>query len=868
MSTPDRPAAWYPDPIASDQLRWWDGSAWTTHTHPVASASRTAPAEGSWPAGWYPDSTAPGMLRWWDGTAWTTQTTAASGTPAPGGASATSRVAPIAKHAAPEPTKEKRGSWFSRLLGGASDTGTPPTPQKPIPSPKPRPARKPAAVPTKLTNKQPRAARPAATSAQFRDKQDAATAKSSAGVWVPAGQYTSVQNHTLPGGMLYVGKRLPAANRQGPDPALINPTLPIDVRNPDTYANTTDYWPSYSTITPRARAAYLAWLAGGRRDPRAPVTWPFLFFYGLERRALVESPVDPAARADLPIIRAEVERLLSIYGSNGSFHGYATSFLDAVDALTVSDAEPALPPRTRDRWDVPFALRQGLGLFAQRGEPVPAEWALAWANYSPEVGLRTPATRCPEEFEALFRIRYRAAHKDGLVLKPGKTTMRVHYRPASAGISAVRLDLGIPDVFEQAAPVRKLAVVVEDTTGSLDAYSRFLGRRPDERGSLAAVALLPPELVAGDDPRLARLTDLVTSRLGTADRAVVPADDLLAFWPTATGKLAKADAVALAQILAARGFGLEPDVRMNGPVPTVGTSVVLFKAHPDQGATLTPEYAASAVLIQLAATVAGADGHVSDHETGVLHDQVDRAPGLDDAERTRLHAHLDWLLAGTLKLTGLSKRLATLSLPQREAIADFAASVATADGVVTPAEIRTLSDISKLLGLEAGSVYSRVHAATTGPATAPVTVRPTTPGTSGRTIPPRPTEPQVAPAATGVVLDPAVIAAKLAETAEVSSLLSSIFTEEEQPPTALAAPVVGDTVAGLDVAHSELLRRLATRDTWTRADIEAACDELGLLTDGALDTLNEAAYDTAGDPLSDGDDPVAIDTHVAQEMLA
>lgn len=864
MNTPDRPAAWYPDPNASGQLRWWDGSAWTTHTHPAATSSD--PAAGSWPAGWYPDSTQPGMLRWWDGKAWTTQTTAATGTTAPGGASAASRVVPIAKHAAAEPRKEKRGSWFSRLKHAATAE---PKPTKPVPAQKRSAAPKPAAVPSKLTNKQPRAARPAATPAQFREKQDAATVKSSAGVWVPAGQYTSVQNHTLPGGMLYVGKRLAAANRQGPDPALINPTLPIDVRNPDTYANTTDYWPSYSTITPRARAAYLAWLAGGRRDPRAPVTWPFLFFYGLERRALVESPVDPAARADLPVIRAEVERLLSIYGGNGSFYGYANGFLDALDALVGGRTEPVLPPRTRDRWDVPFALRHGLGTFAQRGQPVPADWALAWANYSPEIGLRTPATRCPEEFEALFRIRYRAAHKDGLVLKPGKSTMRVHYQPASAGISAVRLDLGVPEVFEQAAPIRKLALVVDDTTSSLDAYSRFVGRRPDERGSLAAVALLPPELVAGDDPRLARLTELVSGRLGGAARAVVPADDLLAFWPTATGKLAKADAVALAQILAARGFGLEPDVRMNGPVPAAGTSVVVFKAHQAQGATLTPEYAASAVLIQLAATVAGADGHVSDHETGVLHDQVDRAPGLDDAERTRLHAHLDWLLAGTLKLTGLSKRLSTLSLPQREAIADFAASVATADGVVTPAEIRTLSDISKLLGLEVGSVYSRVHAATTGPATAPVTVRPATPGTSGRTIPPRPAEqPAAAPATTGVVLDPAVIAAKLAETAEVSSLLSSIFTEDEQTSPAPPAAVVGESVAGLDAAHSELLRRLATRETWTRADIEAACDELGLLTDGALDTLNETAYDIAGDPLVDGDDPVAVDTHVAQEMLA
>ncbi len=54
----------------------------------------------------------------------------------------------------------------------------------------------------------------------------------------------------------------------------------------------------------------------------------------------------------------------------------------------------------------------------------------------------------------------------------------------------------------------------------------------------------------------------------------------------------------------------------------------------------------------------------------------------------------------------------------------------------------------------------------------------------------------------------------------------------------------------------------------TRADFAARCAEHAVLPDGALDTLNEAAYDAVGDPLAEGDDPIDINHRVAQEMLA
>lgn len=37
----DTPAGWHPDPHGAPQLRWWDGTNWTDHTHPLTPASAT-----------------------------------------------------------------------------------------------------------------------------------------------------------------------------------------------------------------------------------------------------------------------------------------------------------------------------------------------------------------------------------------------------------------------------------------------------------------------------------------------------------------------------------------------------------------------------------------------------------------------------------------------------------------------------------------------------------------------------------------------------------------------------------------------------------------------------------------------------------
>lgn len=135
--------------------------------------------------------------------------------------------------------------------------------------------------------------------------------------WVPADESVSVAGFLLPGGMLYVGSALGRYDSQ--EPSLINPKLRIAKSYVDIEERLMSYWPSFHSISPEARRGYLQWLEGGRRDPLADTGYVFLFFYGLERRALVDAVSDPQVKVEIPQIVKEVQRLLSIYGENRSF---------------------------------------------------------------------------------------------------------------------------------------------------------------------------------------------------------------------------------------------------------------------------------------------------------------------------------------------------------------------------------------------------------------------------------------------------------------------------------------------------------------------------------------------------------------------
>lgn len=685
-------------------------------------------------------------------------------------------------------------------------------------------------------------------------------------LWVPPGAEVTVGRYRLRSGMLYVGAGLPGAGSWSDvEPALIDPSLKIRFDQPDHGGRLLPQFPSYSWIEPANRAAYLEWLARGRKDPSAGIGYVFLFFYGIERRVLVDASGSAAARAETGTLLAEVERLLGIYGGNHSFRKYAESFLAVVRLREGNLRTEGLLP-LGDPPPEPLPLRIVLGRFAAAGRPIPPDWALAWALSSPEVRQRSPYKKCLPELRELFALRYREAlPPDGLLLEP-RAGLAVSYQPANPGFHvAVDISVGdLPDASFVQGHVWDLQKILDRVNGELAGYSQWIGRTGD-RTSAAALACLPKELARSCESEAAhRVAGWIEETLAGGASAAVPFRDLFVRWAgRIPEKIDRRDIEALTAFLAKHGYGLEPDVPWRG-VSREG-HIVLFRLPAGDGGAfrpLSPAWHAAAALLHLAVTVSVVDGEITELEERHLARHLEQALHLGAAERVRLEAHLRWLLADPPGQTGLKKKIELLEESQRYAIGQFLITVAGADGHVGPEELKLLTRIYSLLGLDPQAVYSDVHvlAAADVPPAEPVTVRPASPAPGGFAIPREPGPPS------GVLLDPQKIQGKLAETERVATLLEKVFAADEE--AAPAAAPAGGSRAGLDAAHSALLRQLAAKTAWERREIEPLAARLGLLPESALEILNEAAYARCDAPLLEGDERIDIDPEILEELLA
>ena len=183
-------------------------------------------------------------------------------------------------------------------------------------------------------------------------------------------------------------------------------------------------------------------------------------------------------------------------------------------------------------------------------------------------------------------------------------------------------------------------------------------------------------------------------------------------------------------------------------------------------------------------------------------------------------------------------------------------SLATVDGNIAATKVRLLEQVYRGLELEPQLLYSHLHSGNqrAQPLESPVL------STMSVTH--------------GYAVDAARLTALRQETEQVSALLAGVFVDEE---TQIAAPSQTTNPAssasethpqyelpGLDSKHQRFLAELLRKPSWTRSELKAAAAKMQIMLDGALERINEAAFDLIGEPLTEGDDPVYVQKNILE----
>jgi tellurite resistance protein len=664
--------------------------------------------------------------------------------------------------------------------------------------------------------------------------------------------------------MIYVGESLPGPRGYGTDSCLLNPSLPVA----DSAAPGDDlrlgYWPDYASLTPSGRRAYINWLAGGRSDPKADTGLVVLFLYGLERRLFLDREMPEAA-----MLAVEVERLVGIYGDRIPFGFLARNFLTGASLLVGGGPlriEPC-PPAEMMADELPLSTQLHLGAVLAEGRPLGADDALLWILGAPATRLRTPGQRCFAELRQLFGARFGELHPKGLTVREPKRRISASYRSAgnSFSVAIPGAHENLPDISAISAPLAGLRDLLEACQSELDPYSRLLGRRPVARGTLEAAMLLPASLRAAATAKAAQSARQgVLPLLGGATVATVAPRALFeAVGVTLDADARRPPASALSELqqrLDILDLGIEPDRRYGGDTTSLDAKVVLFEA--DGGAPVNPDrpgYLQAKAAIEVAMLAAATDGDVTGPEFDAVISDVRSMPGLSPAEAIRLKAFA-WTLRDRAKAGGALRRAASLPPEARKAIARAAVAAVLADGQASRIEVAFLERLHKTLGLPPEAVHSALHQ---GVARDPAAARPVSaPGQAGGVV-----------GKPAIALDTARLARIQQETAQVSSLLSGIFADDAEPPAEDAPPPAAPATQrparfeGLDGQHGTLLEAVLAGAPMPMPDFEAQAREMRLFVEGAIETINDWAFDRYGEPILEAEgNTVTIADHLRAEL--
>jgi uncharacterized tellurite resistance protein B-like protein len=651
------------------------------------------------------------------------------------------------------------------------------------------------------------------------------------------------------------------------DPSLIDGTLEV-LSDHDRVIEDLPYWPNYYDATPKQRSRYLDWLYSGRQDPHIELGYVFIYFYGLERRLIVDD-------ADHQAIVDEVLRLRPIYSHSRSFQRYTQSFLwlafslDAIQKkLSQATIEKILS--LADRWGEEGVDRY-LAYLYESGQTLQGTPAFHVAKSLEGAKNSVIVRRHEQLFQELFLKKFQEQFAMGMTLKASRRTRQLKYQPASAALARSLANNNghikdLPNVLGIESQFKPLIAIWDLCIEELRDYDR--AHRNSGKSSASAYESLPEELRDGEHPEYESWHAFWKRADNRTAPVIVTVSELaiLKGLPV-RATLLKAQCQEILRTADAVGIGIEPDFRLTGKYYQWEQPVVLF--HRDEiKAEDSGQYLAAATLLQLGICVALADGNQHESELSVITKQLEDRFDFDKDQSKRLEACRDLLMQhppNPAKSIGALKKKFTEK--ERLVLGDYLISIAAADRIVTVAEREILRKLFQSLGIPVEILERTLQPIVAGLIAGSVKTTKATP-------------------VGGFFLNPETIARIASETEAVSAMLSEAMkiddeeAEENQSEiglqnvvqnnildtasaTVVQAEHISDKIPNKAIANPPqrfvaFYQELITRAEWPEWEAKELAKRHQVMINGAIEALNEWSQEHWNDWIIEEGDPLRV----------
>lgn len=623
------------------------------------------------------------------------------------------------------------------------------------------------------------------------------------------------------------------------------------------YGRTLPYWPKLSEAEPYQVGTYLHWLVSGRKDPNIEIGYVFIYFYGLERRALVENQ-------DVIPITKEVIRLIGIYKGCNAFCRYASSFI--VHLLLLRRLKP-----TDQLIHYLMKLQRGfiseelysalLGNLAHEKTPLPPSWAFHLAKRDERTVSSVVVSRVEEEFKQLFVKKY-SPIMPRMVPQFGSSTTRVKYHAASPSLSTyggygnLVPDAQSPNVTGWKQQFKAVVDIYNSCIEDLRTYSR---KKSDQKSDLvAAFEALPPELKEEKDHPLTPQWNAMLDASETSNGITLVTAGKLSELRSIPNRprLTITQSKGICDLVNSFGAHLEPDARFTNRSYSWDEHIAIIKLLDEPAPVDTPNYRVVNMLLPLAIDVSLADGDVQIEERTVIKEFLNERFMLTANESLRLDALIECCLKnGGSQTAGLKQKIAdAFSEVQRQALGKFLVEIAAASKGVSKEEKKILEQTFKVLGLSKSDLVLFMGRLVPAVADTPVLVKQASEDEQGETIPQK-----------QCILDLDKIRQIRIESMQASQILIEAMSnfasniESEQDVQGAHAAVAEHSPSGSMetqgnvnvIGISDNIRPfyLATiaKSTWSVSELQLVARQCGITLSAGIEEINTWAEERLGD---------------------